>query len=103
YVAQHRQERDTAIDLIGWWDSSITDQLLSWKVAENNQPVAVKFVSRNFRPDKIVEVDSVGDVRLTASIAYLGATPCISDLSPKLVRIAPQSKATFTIAMGFGR
>jgi hypothetical protein len=55
---------------IGWWGSSIADQLLSWQVAENNRTVNVRFVSRNFRPDKIVEVDSVGNVTLTVSIAY---------------------------------
>jgi len=56
---------------VGWWGSSITDQLLSWKASQNGHPIGVKFVSRNFRPDKIVEVDSIATVKLTVSIAYL--------------------------------
>ena len=172
---------------IGWWGSSITDQLLTWQVTENNRPIDLRFVSRNFRPDKIIEVDSVGDVKLTVSIAYplhntvavdfvfdnpgtasrtfnfdfdypgkgvapnwegafpiglitsiddapqgswttlfqhhehgrnvygvsqfvagmIEGTPlelaCISDLTPKAVRIAPQSAARFTVVMGFGK
>ena len=172
---------------IGWWGSSITDQLLTWRVNENNRPIEVRLVSRNFRPDKIIEVDSVGDVKLTVSIAYplhnavavefvfdnpgtnsrtfnvdfdfpgkgvapdwegafpiglitsvdgvpqgswttlfqhrehgrnvygvsqfvagmIEGTPlelaCISDLTPKVVQIAPQSAVRFTVAMGFGR
>lgn len=55
---------------IGWWGSSISDSLLRWQVAENDRPLDVKLVSRNFRPDKVVEVDSVDDVTLTVSVAY---------------------------------
>jgi hypothetical protein len=172
---------------VGWWGSSITDQLLSWRATKNSRRIDAKFVSRNFRPDKIVEVDAVANVRLTVSIAYLarntlavefvfenpeatpsslniefdypgkgiapdwegtfpiglitsieGAPPgswttlfqhrehghnvygvsqfvtgmiegtpleltCVSDLTPRPVRIAPQSTAKFTVAMAFGR
>jgi hypothetical protein len=54
---------------VGWWGSSITDRLLEWKVQESGKPLAVTLLSRNFRPDKIVEIDSVGDIELTATIA----------------------------------
>jgi hypothetical protein len=55
---------------VGWWGSSITDRLLEWKVQESGRPLEVKLRSRNFRPDKIVEVDSIGDLELTATIAF---------------------------------
>ena len=55
---------------VGWWGSSITDRLLEWKVQESGRPLEVKLRSRNFRPDKIVEVDSIDDLELTATIAF---------------------------------
>ena len=55
---------------VGWWGSSITEHLLDWKVQENGRPLDVQFRSRNFRPDKVVEVDSIGDIELTVTIAF---------------------------------
>ena len=55
---------------VGWWGSSISDQLLSWSVQENARPLPVTFRSRNFRPDKVIESDSIDDIELTSTIAF---------------------------------
>jgi hypothetical protein len=55
---------------VGWWGSSITERLLEWKVHESGRRLDVKLRSRNFRPDKIVEIDAIGDLELTATSAF---------------------------------
>ncbi len=56
--------------IVGWWGSSITDSLLTWSAKEEGRPIAGKLVSRNFRPDKVIETSALGDVQLTASAAF---------------------------------
>ena len=81
---------------IGWWGSSITDQLLSWDVQENGRPLEVTFRSRNFRPDKVVESDSIGDIDLTATIAF----PERNVLAVEFILRNPGSRAR-TLAFSF--
>ena len=79
---------------VGWWGSSITDQLLNWTVREEGRAVDVKLQSRNFRPDKVVERDLVDGVDLTASIAF----PAHNVLAIELAFRNPGSRArTFDV------
>jgi hypothetical protein len=57
------------LSICGWSGNSITDRLLSWKLAENGNLIPLAFVSRNFRPDKIVEVDSIDALRLNVTVS----------------------------------
>ena len=81
---------------IGWWGSSISDQLLNWNVQEDDRPLEVTFRSRNFRPDKVVESNSIGDVELTATIAF----PERNVLAVEFVLRNPSSRAR-TLAFSF--
>lgn len=58
------------LDLFGAGGSLITDNLLSWSVAENGVDLPLKFKSRNYRPDKVIETDTAGDIQLTVTASY---------------------------------
>lgn len=81
---------------VGWWGSSISDQLLGWRVQEDGRPLEVTFRSRNFRPDKVVESDSIGDLGLTATIAF----PERNVLAVEFILRNPGSRAR-TLAFSF--
>jgi len=173
--------------LVGWAGTEITPQLLSWTLAEEGKTLLLTLKSRNFRPDKVVEIDSADGLELEAIVScpvrnglafeftlvnqtdkprtiqvgfeypgkgvgpdWSGPCPagkcfslenehegswstlyvhnehgrqalwvsgfvagmtqgttlemvCLTDLSPRTLRLDPQGKASLVVAMGFGR
>jgi hypothetical protein len=57
------------LSICGWWGNSITERLLSWKIIENEKPLALTFVKRIYRPDKIVELDSLDGLKLEVTVS----------------------------------
>lgn len=56
--------------LLGWGGTVLTEQLLSWLVLEDGQPLDLPFKSRVFRPDVVTETDENPTLRLHAAAAY---------------------------------
>lgn len=56
--------------VVGWAGTEITSKLLAWDITEDQKPLMLKFISRNYRPDKVSEVDSGEGLRLTVTAAY---------------------------------
>mgnify|MGYP000944896752 CR=1 FL=1 len=56
--------------LVGWHGTEITRQLLSWQLSENGQKLPLSLKSRNFRPDKIVEIDTADGLDLRAVVSF---------------------------------
>jgi len=56
--------------IIGWQGSSITGRLLSWKLAANGVELPLTFVSRDYRPDKVIETDRSKDLELEVTAAF---------------------------------
>ncbi len=56
--------------LVGWAGTEITPQLLSWTLTEEGKPLPLKHNSRNFRPDKVIEVDTADGLELTAIVSW---------------------------------
>jgi hypothetical protein len=60
------------LSLVGWAGTEITTKFLSWNLEEGGKPLALKFQSRNFRPDKVVEIDTAEGLELTATASWPG-------------------------------
>ena len=59
------------LSLVGWSGTPVTPNLLGWNLAEDgNQPLALKLKSRNFRPDKVIEIDTAEGLELTVTAAW---------------------------------
>ena len=75
-VLTWQQEREPGLQrllsLVGWAGTEITTKFLSWNLAEDGKPLALKFKSLNFRPDKVVEIDTAEGLELTATAAWPG-------------------------------
>lgn len=56
--------------LIGWAGCRLTQNFLNWRICEGGNDLPLNFQYRNFRPDKIIEVDSTTDFELTVIVAY---------------------------------
>ena len=56
--------------VIGWQGRRIARQLLSWKLAEDGVELPLTFVSRNYRPDKVIETDKSTDLELEVIAAF---------------------------------
>jgi hypothetical protein len=56
--------------VVGWGGAQITDRLLNWNLSENRQPLPLKLKARNFRPDKVVELDAADGLELTVTAAW---------------------------------
>ena len=55
--------------LVGSGGTEICPRLLSWRLAEEGKSLPLAVKSRNFRPDKIVEMDSADALELTAIVS----------------------------------
>lgn len=60
----------TMVDLFGWMGSEITKDLLSWTLSEGGNDLPLKLESRTYRPDKVIEIDSAGDIQLKMTASY---------------------------------
>lgn len=58
------------LSLVGWAGTPVTGNLLMWNVSEAGKPLVLQLKSRNFRPDKVVEVDTADGLELTATAAW---------------------------------
>jgi len=58
------------VSMQGWAGAMITDQLLSWRVMENDAPCALSVQERNYRPDCVIETDTGEDLDLVATTAW---------------------------------
>jgi len=56
--------------MIGWGGNTLATQTLSWSLTEDDKPLELRLSSRNFRPDKIVEVDAAEGLELTATASW---------------------------------
>ncbi|HEX4485426.1 MAG TPA: trehalase family glycosidase [Terriglobales bacterium] len=56
--------------VVGWGGTQITESLLSWNLSEDGRSLPLRLKHRNFRPDKVVESDEVGDFTVTATAAF---------------------------------
>jgi hypothetical protein len=56
--------------VIGWQGRSITRQLLAWQLAEDGVELPLTFVARDYRPDKVTEIDKGTDLELTVIAAF---------------------------------
>ncbi len=56
--------------VVGWGGAQITDRLLNWNLSEDRKPLPLKLKSRNFRPDKVVEIDAADGLELTVIAAW---------------------------------
>jgi len=56
--------------VVGWAGTEITSELLDWNVTEDEKPLMLEFISRNYRPDRINEVGSSEGLKLTVTVAY---------------------------------
>ena len=59
----------TLTSLMGWGGTAITNDLLSWNLVEDGEPLELKLLSRDFRPDKIIETDSADGLSITSTVA----------------------------------
>ena len=57
------------LSICGWSGNSVTDKLLSLKISENGNPLPLRFASRNYRPDKIIELDSTDAIKLEVTVS----------------------------------
>jgi hypothetical protein len=68
------QEREIGLQhmesLVGWSGKQITANLLRWNLTEAEKPLPMQLKSRNFRPDKVVEMDAAEGLELTATVAW---------------------------------
>lgn len=56
--------------MIGWGGNKITDTLLKWSLTEEGRELPLTLKSRNYRPDKIIEVDAAAEMTITAIASY---------------------------------
>jgi hypothetical protein len=75
--------------LVGWSGAQVTANLLRWNLTEEGKPLALQLKSRNFRPDKVIEVDATNGLELTATIAW----PARNALAVELILTNQTSKA----------
>ena len=55
--------------LVGSGGTEICPRLLSWTLAEEGKALPLAVTSRNFRPDKVVEIDAAAGLELTAIVS----------------------------------
>ena len=58
------------MSIVGWGGPQITERLLRWNLTEDGKPLALRLKSRNFRPDKVVEIDAADGLELTVTAAW---------------------------------
>ena len=58
------------VSVVGWGGTQITEHLLRWNLTEDGKPLPLQLKSRNFRPDKVVEVDTAEGLELTVTAAW---------------------------------
>lgn len=58
------------LSLVGWAGTEITTKCLGWNLVEDGKPLALTLESRNFRPDRVVEIDTAEGLKLTATAAW---------------------------------
>ena len=56
--------------LLGWGGTPLTDHLLGWHLSEDGQPLPLALRERNYRPDKVVEVDAGPELALTVTAVW---------------------------------
>jgi hypothetical protein len=76
------------LSLVGWSGTPITQNLLRWNLTEEGKPLALALKLRNYRPDKVIEIDAAEGLELTASAAWpqrnaLAVEFVLSNLSDK--------------------
>lgn len=57
--------------LIGWGGTKLTGQLLNWEIRENDAPLPLTLVERNYRPDMVIEQDAGPGIDLMVTAAYI--------------------------------
>ena len=82
--------------LVGWAGTEICPKLLSWTLAEEGKALPLAVKSRNFRPDKVVEIDSADGLELTASVSF----PVRNGLAVEFALVNRTARPR-TIRMGF--
>lgn len=85
------------VSIVGWGGTLITERFLSWSIAESGIVHPLKLKSRNFRPDKVVEVDTAPGLELTVTAAW----PARNALILEFV-VANQTPNERTIELSFG-
>jgi hypothetical protein len=60
----------TLVSIVGWGGPQITDRFLRWNLTEDGKPQALQLRSRNFRPEKVVEIDAADGLELTVTAAW---------------------------------
>ena len=58
------------ISIVGWGGPQITERLLNWNLFEGGKSLALTIESRNFRPDKVIEIDAAKGLELTVIAAW---------------------------------
>jgi hypothetical protein len=58
------------VSVVGWGGPQITEHFLCWKLAEDGKQLPLQWKSRNFRPDKVVEIDAAEGLELTVTTAW---------------------------------
>ena len=58
------------VSVVGWGAPQITERFLSWNLVEDGRPAALRLISRNFRPDKVLELDAANDLELSVAAAW---------------------------------
>jgi hypothetical protein len=58
------------VSVVGWGGVQITERLVHWNLIEEGKPQPLKLKSRNFRPDKIVEIDAADGLELAVTTAW---------------------------------
>jgi len=56
--------------IIGWQGRRIAGQSLSWKLSEDDAELPLTFVSRDYQPDKVTEIDKSTDLDLEVAVAF---------------------------------
>lgn len=82
--------------LVGWAGTEISPTLLSWTLAEEGKVLPLAVDSRNFRPDKVVEIDSADGLKLTAIVSF----PVRNGLAVEFTLVNQTAKPR-TIQIGF--
>ena len=82
--------------LVGWYGTEITPKLLSWTLAEEGKTLPLALKSRNFRPDKVIEIDSADGLELTAIVSF----PVRNGLAVEFTLVNQTAKPR-TIQIGF--
>ena len=56
--------------IVGAYGVTITNKLLTWELKENNKKLPLKFISRNFRPDKILEISKAEGIEVKVITSF---------------------------------